>query len=36
MAWLRAGTRVGGLTSRREVHGQPGAPFFDREAGCSA
>src|SRR5215212_7748765 len=31
-AWLRAGIRVGGLTSRREeVNGQPGALFFDRE-----
>jgi RNA polymerase sigma-70 factor (TIGR02957 family) len=32
MAWLRAGTRVGGITARREeVNGQPGALFFDRE-----
>ena len=32
MAWLRAGTRVGGFTSRREeVNGQPGTLFFDRE-----
>jgi RNA polymerase sigma-70 factor (ECF subfamily) len=32
MAWLRAGTRFGGITSRREeVNGQPGALFFDRE-----
>src|SRR5829696_1909796 len=32
MAWLRAGTRVAGLTSRREeVNGQPGALFLDRE-----
>jgi RNA polymerase sigma-70 factor (TIGR02957 family) len=32
MAWLRAGARLGGFTSRREeVNGQPGALFFDRE-----
>src|SRR3954453_23769090 len=32
MAWLRAGARVGGLSSRREeVNGQPGALFFDGE-----
>jgi RNA polymerase sigma-70 factor (TIGR02957 family) len=32
MAWLRAGTRVVGLSSRREeVNGQPGALFFDRD-----
>src|SRR5215204_2365255 len=32
MAWLRAGTRFGGLTSRREeVNGQPGALVVDRE-----
>src|SRR5215210_2758640 len=32
MAWLRAGTRLGGFSSRREeVNGQPGALFFDRE-----
>src|SRR5215218_2670159 len=32
MAWLRAGARLRGLTSRREeVNGQPGALFFDRE-----
>src|SRR5829696_4206891 len=32
MAWLRAGTRVVGITSRREeVNGQPGALFLDRE-----
>ena len=31
-AWLRAGTRGGGFTSRREeVNGQPGALFFDRQ-----
>jgi len=29
-AWLRAGARLGGYTSRREeVNGQPGALFFD-------
>jgi hypothetical protein len=29
---LRAGTRLGGFTTRRqEVNGQPGALFFDRE-----
>jgi RNA polymerase sigma-70 factor (TIGR02957 family) len=34
MAWMRAGTRFGGFTSRRkEVNGQPGALFFDREGG---
>src|SRR5215207_1496499 len=33
-AWLRAGARLGGITSRREeVNGQPGALFFDREGG---
>jgi RNA polymerase sigma-70 factor (ECF subfamily) len=32
MAWLRAATRVGGMSSRREeVNGQPGALFFDRD-----
>jgi RNA polymerase sigma-70 factor (ECF subfamily) len=32
MAWLRAGTRFGGITTRREeVNGQPGALRFDRE-----
>jgi RNA polymerase sigma-70 factor (TIGR02957 family) len=32
IAGLRAGTRFGGFTSRREeVNGQPGALFFDRE-----
>ncbi len=32
MAWLRAGTRAGGFTTRREdINGQPGALFFDRE-----
>src|SRR5829696_931099 len=32
MAWLRAGTRVVGITSRREeVNGQPGALFSDRD-----
>jgi RNA polymerase sigma-70 factor (ECF subfamily) len=32
MAWLRAGTRLGGFILRREeVNGQPGALFFDRE-----
>jgi RNA polymerase sigma-70 factor (ECF subfamily) len=32
MAWLRAGTRFGGFTARREeVNGQPGALFVDRE-----
>jgi RNA polymerase sigma-70 factor (TIGR02957 family) len=32
MAWLRAGTRVGGFTLRREeVNGQPGALLFDLE-----
>lgn len=32
MAWLRAGTRFGGFTSRREeINGQPGALFFDRD-----
>jgi RNA polymerase sigma-70 factor (TIGR02957 family) len=30
--WMRAGARVGGLTTRREeVNGQPGALVFDRE-----
>src|ERR687896_104001 len=34
MAWLRAGIRFGGFSSRREeVNGQPGALFFDREGG---
>src|SRR3990170_633565 len=34
LAWLRAGTRFGGFTSRREeVNGQPGALFFDRKGG---
>ena len=34
VAWLRAGTRVGGLSSRRaEVNGQPGSLFFDRDGG---
>ncbi|HEX8105694.1 MAG TPA: RNA polymerase subunit sigma-24, partial [Solirubrobacteraceae bacterium] len=29
-AWLRAGLRFGGFTSRREeINGQPGALFFD-------
>jgi RNA polymerase sigma-70 factor (TIGR02957 family) len=33
-AWLRAATRVGGFTLRREeVNGQPGALFCDREGG---
>jgi RNA polymerase sigma-70 factor (ECF subfamily) len=33
-AWLRAGARLGGFTSRREeVNGQPGALFFDRDGG---
>src|SRR4051812_18910984 len=32
VAWLRAGSRVGGITARREdVNGQPGALFFDGE-----
>jgi RNA polymerase sigma-70 factor (TIGR02957 family) len=32
VAGLRAGTRIGGSTSRRqEINGQPGAMFFDRE-----
>ncbi len=32
MAWLRAGTRVGGVSSRRaEVNGQPGSLFLDRD-----
>jgi RNA polymerase sigma-70 factor (TIGR02957 family) len=32
IAGLRAGTRFGGFTSRREeINGQPGALFFDRE-----
>ena len=32
IAWLRAGSRFGGFTSRREeVNGQPGALFLDRE-----
>ena len=32
MAWRRVGTRVGGLTMRREeINGQPGALLFDRE-----
>ena len=32
IAWLRAGTRFGGFTSRRrEVNGQPGALVLDRE-----
>src|SRR3954451_21543046 len=32
IAWLRAGARIGGFTTRRqEVNGQPGALFFDRE-----
>jgi RNA polymerase sigma-70 factor (ECF subfamily) len=32
MAWLRAGTRFGGITLRREeVNGQPGALVVDRE-----
>jgi RNA polymerase sigma-70 factor (ECF subfamily) len=31
-AWLRAGVRFGGFTTRREdVNGQPGALFLDRE-----
>ncbi len=31
-AWLRAGSRLGGITSRREeLNGQPGALFTDRE-----
>jgi RNA polymerase sigma-70 factor (ECF subfamily) len=34
VAWLRAGARVGGVSSRRaEVNGQPGSLFFDREGG---
>src|SRR5688500_3074785 len=37
MAWLRAATRIGGITScREEVNGQPGAIFFDREGGLIA
>jgi hypothetical protein len=36
-AGLRALTRFGGITSRREeVNGQPGALFFDREGGLIA
>src|SRR5215213_7127218 len=32
MAWLRAGARIGGFTTRREeVNGQPGALFSDRD-----
>jgi len=32
IAWLRAGARIGGFTTRREeVNGQPGALFSDRE-----
>ena len=32
MAWLRAGTRFGGITWRREeVNGQPGARVLDRD-----
>ena len=34
VAWLRAGARVGGVSSRRaEVNGQPGSLFFDRDGG---
>jgi RNA polymerase sigma-70 factor (TIGR02957 family) len=34
LAWMRAGARFGGITSRREeVNGQPGALFFAREGG---
>src|SRR5829696_2262242 len=32
IAWLRAGARIGGFTTRREeVNGQPGALFSDRD-----
>jgi RNA polymerase sigma-70 factor (ECF subfamily) len=32
--WRHAGTRLGGLTSRRgDINGQPGALLFDREGG---
>jgi RNA polymerase sigma-70 factor (ECF subfamily) len=32
MAWLRAGTRVGGFTSRREeLNGHPGCAVLDRD-----
>ena len=32
IAWLRAGTRLGGFSSRRaEINGQPGALYLDRE-----
>ena len=32
VAWLRAGARVGGISSRRaEVNGQPGSVFLDRD-----
>jgi RNA polymerase sigma-70 factor (ECF subfamily) len=34
VAWLAAGTRFGGFSSRRaEVNGQPGCLFLDRDGG---